>query len=111
MEAVYKLELLTPAQIELEEIARVHMELVGPKSAQRITDSIYSSMEKLEIFPELGIVCKDKNLADLGYRTLICGNYLCFYRLIGNYVFIYHIVDGRADYPKLLSDLNREENQ
>ena len=107
MEAVYKLELLTPAQNELEEIARVHMQLVGPKSAQKITDSIYSSMEKLEIFPELGIVCKDKNLADLGYRVLVSGNYLCVYRLIGNIIFVYHIVDGRANYPKLLHDLNK----
>ena len=105
MEKMYNLEVLTPAQKELEEIARVHLELVGPKSAQKITDRIYSSLEKLELFPEIGIVCKDKYLAALGYRVLVCGNYLCFYRLISRVAYVYHIVDGRADYPKLLSDL------
>jgi len=111
MEKEYKLEVLTPAQYELEEIATVHMELVGPQSARKITDSIYAAMEQLEIFPELGVVCKDTQLAALGYRMLICGNYLCFYRLIGNIVFVYHIVDGRADYPKLLTDLHKKESR
>ena len=111
MEKEYKLEILTPAQQELEEIAGVHMELVGPISAQKVTDHIYSAMENLETFPQLGVACKDKQLAALGYRMLICGNYLCIYRLIESIVFIYHIVDGRADYPKLLSDLTKEENK
>jgi plasmid stabilization system protein ParE len=105
MEKQFELLLLAPAQRELEEIARVHLELVGPQSARRITDRIYSSLEHLELFPEMGFRCRDKQLASLGYRTLVCGNYLCFYRQIGKYVFVHHIVDGRSDYPRLLSDL------
>jgi len=111
MEKEYRLEVLTPAQYELEEIARVHAELVGPQSARKNTDNIYSAMEKLEMFPELGVACKDNHLAALGYRMLICGNYLCVYRLIGDIVFVYHIVDGRADYPKLLTDLQKKESR
>jgi len=107
MDKQFELELLTSAQRELEEIARVHMELVGPLSAGRITDRIYSALERLETFPDLGVVCRDKQLAAAGYRMLICGDYLCFYRLIGIVVFVYHIVDGRSDYPKLLSNLIR----
>ena len=105
MDKKYKLEILTPAQRELEEIAHVHMQLVGPLSAKKITDRIYSALENLEIFPEAGVLCKDKQLAAAGYRMLICGDYLCFYRLISTTVFVYHIVDGRSDYPKMLSDL------
>ena len=111
MEEQYRLELLAPAQRELEEIARVHLELVGPISARKITDRIYSALGKLKIYPNLGVVCRDKQLASDGYRMLICGNYLCFYRRIGAVVFVCHIVDGRADYPTLLSDLDGAENR
>ena len=105
MDKKINLEILSTAQRELEEIAYIHLETVGPKSARKITDRIYSSLDKLETFPEPGIVCRDRQLAAAGYRMLICGNYLCFYRLIGNVVFVYHIVDGRSDYPKMLDDL------
>ncbi len=106
MSARFSLELLTPAQRELEEIALVHLELVGPDSAREIIDRIYDALEKLQAHPQLGIACRDKQLASQGYRMLICGYYLCFYRLIADTIFVYHIVDGRADYPKLLGDIN-----
>lgn len=105
MDEKIKLELLAPAQRELEEIALVHLQLVGPVSARKITNRIYTALEKLERHPNLGIACKDKELSLLGFRMLICGNYLCFYRLLADTLFVYHIVDGRADYPKLLGDL------
>ena len=105
MEKQYRLELLAPAQRELDEIASLHMELVGPASARKITERIYSSLENLETFPELGVACSDKGLAAEGYRMLVCGKYLCFHRQIGVTVYVYHIVDGRTDYPKLLTDL------
>ena len=34
MDRICKLDILAPAQAELEEIARVHMALSGPRSAQ-----------------------------------------------------------------------------
>jgi plasmid stabilization system protein ParE len=109
MDSQYRVELLAPAQRELEEIAHAHLELVGPLSARKITDRIYGALEKLRIYPDLGIACRDRQLAMAGYRMLICENYLCFYRRIAAIIFICHIVDGRADYPKLLSDLKRTE--
>jgi len=108
MKKEYNLEILTTAQYEIEEIASVHMKLSGPKSAEKITDKIYSALEKLETFPEMGLLCKDKHLAALGYRMLVCGNYLCFYRQLNNIIYIHHVADGRSDYPKLLSDLTEQ---
>ncbi|MCG9969591.1 type II toxin-antitoxin system RelE/ParE family toxin [Pelotomaculum terephthalicicum JT] len=101
----YKLELLTPAQRELEEIALVHMELVGVESARKITDRIYNALDHLRSHPNMGIACIDKMLRSESYRMLICGHYLCFYRLLGETIFVYHIVDGRANYTRLLADL------
>lgn len=105
MTARIKLKILAPAQRELEEIARIHLQLVGPESARKITDRIYAALENLQMHPKLGIVARDKWLAQEGYRTLVCGPYLCFYRPIGGTVFVYHIVDGRTNYPRLLSEL------
>ncbi|MCG9968265.1 type II toxin-antitoxin system RelE/ParE family toxin [Pelotomaculum terephthalicicum JT] len=83
----YKLELLTPAQRELEEIALVHMELVGVESARKITDRIYNALAHLRSHPNMGIACIDKMLRSEGYRMLICGHYLCIYRLLGETIF------------------------
>lgn len=101
----YKVHILMPAQREIEEIALLHMELVGPNSARKITNHIYNTLELLRTSPNIGVDCKDRPLKLEGYRMLICGNYLCIYRLIGDTVFVYHVVDGRMNYPKLIDDL------
>ena len=44
MDKTYKLDILPPTQAELEEIARIHLALSGPKSARDITDKIYAAM-------------------------------------------------------------------
>ncbi len=96
----YKLKILTTAQRQLEEIYDIHFELAGASSAMKITNAIYSALEHLES----GVVCKNELLKE-GYRMLICGRYLCFYRVIGKMVYVYHIVHGATDYPKLFRDL------
>lgn len=103
MEKTYSLEILAPARAELLEIARLHMALVGPQSARKITEDIREALNLLRYQPYMGTVFQDKELSRDGYRKLICGNYLCVYRPIADTVYVYHIVDGRTDYPKLLS--------
>ena len=103
-----KMEILTPAQRELEEIALIHLELVGVESARNITNTIYNALELLQTSPNMGVDCRDKPLKLQGYRMLICGHYLCIYRVIGDTVYVYHIVDGRANYPELAKDLKKK---
>lgn len=100
----YQLCILAPAQHELENIALIHKELAGAKSAQKIIDFIYKRLELLETNPNMGLDCKDRELKIEGYRMLVCKNYLCFYRLINTQIFVYHIVDGRTNYPKLINE-------
>ena len=54
MGSKHRLDILSPAQAEMEEIARVHMALSGPQSARSITDKIYDAMEQLTRFPLSG---------------------------------------------------------
>jgi plasmid stabilization system protein ParE len=102
---MYKLEILASARGEILEIARLHKALVGPISAKKITEKIRNSLSLLRTNPNLGILLEDKEMRKFQYRKLICDNYLCFYRVIADKVFIYHIVDGRTDYPRLFGDL------
>ena len=100
----YEVELLAPAWRELEEIADLHLALVGAKSAQKITDTILDDIDRLSISPHLGKACEEHELATDNYRRLVCGKYLCFYRIIGKKVYVYHIVNCKKDYPKLFSE-------
>lgn len=102
---MYKLEILKPAQRELEEIAAVYLSLVGPSAARNITDKIFATLERLCNFPHIGILSRDKYLKEAGYRIAVSGDYLCLYRLINDTLFVYHIVHGATDYPKLFKEL------
>ena len=95
-----KIEILESAQRELEAIAELHMNLVGPNSARKITDRILDSLSRLERFPLSGSLPRDAELLKSGYRYVIAGQYLCVYRLIVDTVFVYHIVHGASNYPE-----------
>ena len=101
MDKTCKLEILPPAQAELEEIARVHMALSGPQSARKITDKIYDAMDQLTRFPLSGPPIRDERLRSAGYRYILAGPYLVIYRLLVDTIFVYHIPHGASDYPKL----------
>lgn len=101
----YKLSVLAPARMELIEIAQLHMELSGPDSARKITNNIKEALKSLKKMPRIGAPLQEPELRRNDYRKLICGKYLCIYRLIGDTVFVYHIVDGRRNYPLLFRDL------
>ena len=79
MDRICKLDILAPAQAELEEIARVHMALSGPRSAQEIPDKIYDAMEQLTRFPLSGPPVRDEQLRVGGYRYILAGKYLVIY--------------------------------
>ncbi|OUO95090.1 addiction module toxin RelE [Cloacibacillus sp. An23] len=104
MAKIYSVEILPPAQAELEETARVHLALSGPLSARGITDRIYESVERLARYPLSGHPTRDEQLRAGGCRFVIAGKYMVFYRLIGEAVVIYHIAHGAADYPKLFKN-------
>lgn len=65
-----KIEILESAQRELEAIAELHMNLVGPNSARKITDRILDSLSRLERFPLSGSLPRDAEL--LKSRLSLC---------------------------------------
>lgn len=96
-----KLEILRNADVDLKNIAYKHKLLSGVNSARKITDRIRKKLELLKSSPYLGRICDESPFAGEGYRRLICGNYLCLYKVADNCITVYRIIDGRTDYPKL----------
>ena len=97
----YAVHILPPAQFEIEEIAQLYRSLSGVDSARRITDAIFSALDQIAMFPRSGSPVRDAELRALGYRCVIAGKHIAIYRYIGEDVFVYHIFDGRSDYPAL----------
>lgn len=103
--------ILDAAQRELEEIAQLHRNLVGPNSARKITNKIFDALSRLEFFPLSGSLPRDKQLRDGGYRYVIADKYICVYKLIGETVYVYHIAHGAGNYPLLFKRLLRDEKE
>lgn len=98
----FKVEILTLALQDIEKIAEYHLKMVGPKSAQRITDKLLDAIEILGDHPLCGVKHSDEFLYKQGFRKLVCGEYVCVYKIITDTVFIYRVVHGSSEYPKLL---------
>ena len=64
---------------------------------------IRESLERLRSFPLLGQIHPDPLLASKGFRKLVLTQtYVAVYKAEGGTVYVYRIVNGRTDYPKLL---------
>ena len=97
----YKVELLSPAWDDLDAIADYHMLAIGPDSARKITDKILLAVERLRTFPLSCPLAPYKELAEQDYRILICGKYVCIYKVFGDNVLVYHIAAAASNYPAL----------
>ena len=98
----YRIEFLPSAWQDLTKIADLHLQLVGPESAERITDEILDAIDGLSRFPYMGPLHPDPVLARMEYRKLVCHKYVAVYRVMDSTVYLYRIVNGLTDYPKLL---------
>lgn len=99
-----KLVYLTPAENDFEEIVKYHINEVGPASARKIYRTMKDTIDKLADFPLMGQTHPDPLLAADGYRKLVLTRtYVAIYKVIGNTVYIYRIVNGTTNYPRLLA--------
>ena len=87
-------------------------ELQNRSAAERVIDRIMDAVDPLKNFAEIGTPLS--SIADVGtdYRFLVSGNYMTFYRVQGNDVFIDCVLYGRSDYMSaLFKNLLREETR
>ena len=99
----YNVRFLPEAVSDLEKIADYNLIMVGKASSERIVSKILDAIEILSDYPNAGPVHPDELLGPLGYRKLVLTDiYVAVYRVISDEVFIYRIVNGKTDYPKLI---------
>lgn len=99
----FELLYLPPAAADFEEIVKYHITQVGVPSARKIYATLEQTIHRLAEFPLLGQIHPDPLLAAQGYRKLVLNQtYVAVYKVIDRTVYIYRIVNGKTDYPKLL---------
>lgn len=77
-------------------------ELQNPIAAERIVNSIMDAVDQLADFAEVGAPLTSVADIESDYRFLVTGNYLTFYRVYENGVFVDRVLYGRRDYLRIL---------
>jgi len=99
----YKLSYSVKARRDLDAIWDFYIdEFQNVDAAVRIMDAITADIDQLADFPELGPPLSSIADMDAGYRFLVTGNYLSFYRVDGADIRIDRILYGRRDYLRAL---------
>ena len=87
-------------------------DLCNPSAAERVVNRIMDAIDQLENFSGIGAPLVSAVNADSGYRYLVTGNYLTFYRVFGSDVYIDRVLYGRRDYLRILfGDTQEEETE
>ena len=74
----------------------------SPVAALNTVTKITKRIKLLEQFPELGAKLSSIVGIITDYRFLVCGNYIAFYRIDGEFINIVRVLYGRRDYVKIL---------
>jgi toxin ParE1/3/4 len=78
------------------------LELQNRSAAERVIDRIMDAVDQLKNFEEMGTPLSSIADVGTGYRFLVSGNYMVFYRVQGNDVYIDRVLYGRSDYMSVL---------
>ena len=99
------------AQNDLVKIkAYITEDLENPDAALATVGKITKSMRILKTHAYAGAPLSSIVDTDSDYRFLVSGNYLVFYRVCGNDVYVDRILYGRRDYMRVLfGDTQRTE--
>jgi toxin ParE1/3/4 len=99
----YEVLFTAGAEQDLESIHDYIAEFDSPASAEHVLDRLMKAVDGLSTFPERG--SHPKELLALGikdYRQTFFKPYRVIYRVDGQRVYVYLIVDGRRDMQSLL---------
>ena len=97
-----RIEILPRAWEDLTSIEDYYYIQFDIESAQKVSDSILSSIEILEDFPDIDVLTPDKRLNQLGYRMyIISQSYVAIIKHVDDVIYIYRIINTKRDYSKL----------
>lgn len=97
----FKIRINPLAIADVQEI-KAYISEDNPATAERIGNDIYSKVEKLAEFPQIGVSLGSRINIKTDYRFLVCGMYLIFYKIEGEFVSVYRVLNGLRDYLSIL---------
>lgn len=74
-------------------------------AAHTVADRLETQLQSLQQHPFLGKVPADPKLARMGYRVLVVGTCVIFYKVRGKTVLVYRIIHGARNILPLLDEL------
>ena len=99
----YDIRYLPVAEEDLNEIVDYLLEH-SINAANNFIDELDSLEESLSMFPELGTLSRDTKLRRKGYRMAVINDYLLFYTMRHERVYVMRIVHGKRNYLPLLKE-------
>ena len=85
------------AEEDLSEIA-LYVAADRLSAAEDLATKIEKNISLLSANPYLGRIPEEEELVRQGYRYLVAGNYLIFYAVEGQIVYVHRILHGARDY-------------
>ena len=99
----HKLRYSVQARKDLDEIwDYIVADLGNPIAAEKTVNRIMDDVDRLIDFPEMGTMLRNVTHMVTDYRYIVSGNYMAFYRIYDNTVYIVRILYGRRDYMRVL---------
>ena len=97
----YDIRYLPVAEDDLNEIVDYLLEH-SINAANLFIDELEGLEEQLSMFPESATPMRNKKLRSKGYRMVVISEYLLFYTLRNETVYIMRIIHGKRNYLSLL---------
>lgn len=101
MKKSFSIHYSKPAERDLENLFD-YIRRDSPERASQFLDKVDRTIGRLSRFPLSGTLPRDPYLQRKGYRIVIVGDYLAFYRFEKNKVWIKRILHGKRRYQFLL---------
>jgi toxin ParE1/3/4 len=101
MSIKYDVRFIRTAEDDLTEII-IYIAQDSSTAANKLLFHIESSLQKLSEYPYIGVIPQENIIAGAGFRYLVVDNYLVFYIVEDNTVFIHRIIHGARDYKRIL---------
>ena len=96
----YTVRLLRIAEDDLTEIV-TYIAAERPAAADALASKIEKNLNLLSKQPHLGRIPNEEELGRLGYRYLVVENYLIFYMIEEQTIYVHRILHGARDYMSL----------
>ena len=92
------------ADAQLADIVSYVAEVAGKRSAFNLLDRLEEACGSPGRFPRLGLVPRRRSLARRGYRMLVVGDYLIFYKVYDaeRHIVVHGFFHGARDYEAWL---------